>query len=382
MCEGFTAYIKIVAPRAKLTLYRSGELRQILVDGSARHLAALLTVPVPLQRNQSPPARLQSDCCSARGASRGDKRSDNDEAHTDFPRPQKQIKTQGRDEEEVPDAVLLLSLPLELHRLIFSFVESIYDAIALALEHIDDYYISRWGRWAGLNVVCVGEDVAPNDYPPGLFSADELKDFRQRKTDILYDRNDTDGAVYLNKPFTLNHFTFLSVSTVEGIHISLWLSKCRLTSLLTDYLRRTGFSVSERNYVIRQVEARYETYFPTDQQWILRNLTPKQIVRSEVIALSPDRIHCPNIDAFDFGEVVMSRICWSTSSDVGMTQIPNISRGVWAGHCFDITTLSRHETETHGAEWSDVSDEVQREIAGICEGAYGSNWRDYFAARF
>lgn len=118
------------------------------------------------------------------------------------------------------------------------------------------------------------------------------------------------------------------------------------------------------------------TYFAMRQQWILRNLTTKQLVRSEAIALSPDYIHGPCIDVIGFGEVVVSRICWSSSSSISMGDTINISRGVWAGHCFDITTLSRHEAERDAAEWSDVSDEVVKEIAGIWESEYGVEWRD------
>ncbi|KXX83080.1 hypothetical protein MMYC01_200489 [Madurella mycetomatis] len=124
-----------------------------------------------------------------------------------------------------------------------------------------------------------------------------------------------------------------------------------------------------------------ETYFPEDQQWILRNLTTKQFVRSEAIALKPELIHGPSISVLGFGEVVMSRICWSTSSFVSMSDAANISRGVWAGHRFDITTLARHRDETNEVGWSDVSDEVAREIAGIWESEYGANWRETPAKR-
>jgi hypothetical protein len=50
---------------------------------------------------------------------------------------------------------------------------------------------------------------------------------------------------------------------------------------------------------------------------------------------------------------------------------------VWAGPCFDITTLARHEEETKAAKWrwSDVSDQVAREIADIWASEYGANWR-------
>jgi hypothetical protein len=105
-------------------------------------------------------------------------------------------------------------------------------------------------------------------------------------------------------------------------------------------------------------------------------LTTKQFVRSEAIALKREFIHGPKINVLGFGEVVMSRICWSTSKSVAMEDTTNISRGVWAGHCFDITTLARHKDETNGAGWSDVSDEVAREIAGIWESEYGANWRE------
>ncbi|KAF2191253.1 hypothetical protein K469DRAFT_557500, partial [Zopfia rhizophila CBS 207.26] len=50
------------------------------------------------------------------------------------------------------------------------------------------------------------------------------------------------------------------------------------------------------------------------------------------------------------------------------------SQGVWAGHCFDITTLTRH-TENMGDEWKDVSEEIVQEIATIWESECGSDWR-------
>ncbi|KAK0702044.1 hypothetical protein B0T26DRAFT_735653 [Lasiosphaeria miniovina] len=119
-----------------------------------------------------------------------------------------------------------------------------------------------------------------------------------------------------------------------------------------------------------------ETYFPQDQQWILRNLT-KQFVRSEVIALKPEFIRGPSISVLGFGEVVMSRICWSTSSFASMSDTANISRGVWAGHRLGITTLARHRDETNEVGgWSDVSDEVARETAVIWESEYSADWRE------
>jgi hypothetical protein len=59
-----------------------------------------------------------------------------------------------------------------------------------------------------------------------------------------------------------------------------------------------------------------------------------------------------------------------------MSDTANISRGVWAGHRLDITTLARHRDETNEVGWSDASDEVAREIAVIWENEYGADWRE------
>jgi hypothetical protein len=118
-------------------------------------------------------------------------------------------------------------------------------------------------------------------------------------------------------------------------------------------------------------------YFPTDQPWVLRNLTTKQFVRSEAIALKEEFIRGPDISVLGFGEVVLSRICWSSSNAFGIEEPANICRGIWAGHCFDITTLAKHQEETrNGGGWTDASDEVAKEIATIWESYLGADWRE------
>jgi hypothetical protein len=71
-----------------------------------------------------------------------------------------------------------------------------------------------------------------------------------------------------------------------------------------------------------------ETYYLQDQQWILRNLTTKQFVRSDAIALKSEFIHGPNINGLGFGGVVTSRIRRSTSSSTSMSDTVYITRGV------------------------------------------------------
>ncbi len=184
-----------IAPRAKLALSWSGKLGEILFDGSARDLVCLLAVPVRRQHD-SPRNSLVDPTNTICEEKRGAKRSrDNNNVQTESPRCRKQIKVQGRNGKTVSNAVIALSsLPLEIHRLVFSFIEDIKNVISLNITSqyfllighkcLEDYYASHFGRWASTNVVCIGHNIKPNNYPPGLFSNEELEVLRQKITDI------------------------------------------------------------------------------------------------------------------------------------------------------------------------------------------------------
>ncbi|KAI0436501.1 hypothetical protein F4803DRAFT_222970 [Xylaria telfairii] len=123
---------------------------------------------------------------------------------------------------------------------------------------------------------------------------------------------------------------------------------------------------SEYRHIEPHLRVENKTYSLVDRQWILRNLTMKQIVYSAVIALLPDYIYVSDIEAPGFGEVVMSCIYWPTSSSVSMHDTTNISREVLAGHRFGITTFSIHLAETRG---------------GRCERRSGKRDRQHFVRR-
>ncbi|KAI1272728.1 hypothetical protein F5Y07DRAFT_378972 [Xylaria sp. FL0933] len=280
----------------------------------------------------------------------------------------------------------LSSLPTELHLLIFSFIEDPFDLVSfgitsqyflpIACEFVERYYMSFWGNWAGKNVVCVGYKVKQDDYPPGLISTEELEALHHKTSDIpgnLLDPNNS-KIIVPEAPLTLHHFILPTISTTENP------GRLEATALSLNLLQgckeRGIFEDPAFRYISPQLNLDKDTYFPTDQQWILRNLTTKEIVYPDAIALSPKCIRGPHMSMLGFGQVVMSRILWSTSGSVRLSGAKDICRGKWAGHCFDITTLSRHEAETSEEEWTDISDEVAREIGSIWEGEYGSNWRE------
>ena len=363
---------QLVAPRVR-AYYQGAKLGEMLFDSD--YLVRFLAVPI-LPRNppevaQSTPAQTRNDRRATQIASRGSAKDiqmdkADGEVLAGSSQRRKKAKIQGGEgSTEIDRSVTFSDLPCELHRLIFTCIERIDDIICLGLtnqyfwsigrERMHNYYASFLGRGARTNIVCVGEYVLPNDYPPDLFSAEELDVLRQKTIDDV--------------PFTLYHFTSDSISDEER-EVSIFLESDDLAIRLS-LLHDPAFASIRSEIYVEE-----ETYLPEDQPWILRNLTTKQFVRSEAIALKPEFIHGPIISILGFGEIVMSRICWSSSSSVSMVDTTNISRGVWAGHCFDITTLSRHEDETNGIGWSDVSDEVAREIAGIYESNFGANWRE------
>lgn len=110
-----------------------------------------------------------------------------------------------------------------------------------------------------------------------------------------------------------------------------------------------------------------EDFYPANQPRILRNLTTKEYVGSEETSIKPDQIAGgTSTDGLDFfGEVVLSRICWSSP----YSDFCGIFREIWAGHKFDITTISQHqESLSDEILWKDVSAEVRAEIAEIREG--------------
>ncbi|KAI0404578.1 hypothetical protein F4802DRAFT_615457 [Xylaria palmicola] len=373
---------RLVCPRARLTMgeYEHGQLGEILFDSTAELLVDHLAVPVRRQYNFLENSSVGSANATCREKQKAKcSRVDND-TPTKFTQRREKIQFHSRSEKTVLRAVITLSsLPTELHLHIYSFIVDMVDVISLSstnqyflslgLECLHDFFASIFGRWAGENIVCVGEDVEPNDYPSGLFSDEVLEVMRQWTMD---DSDESNMEIVGSRPFTIADFGDPHVSKAMKLAIPSfhreWLElRCFKRGLREDpgYLHIQPY-LYWPNYKCR------EAYFPTDQQWPLRNLTTKEIVHSNAIALSP--IEGPHIRFFGFGDVVMWRICWSGSPVWGLPD--NTTRGIWAGHCLDITTLSGHEAETRGEEWRDVSNEVMRETVSLLEACCGADWRN------
>ncbi|KAI1421907.1 hypothetical protein F5Y12DRAFT_800291 [Xylaria sp. FL1777] len=264
--------------------------------------------------------------------------------------------------------VTIFNLPPEIHHMIFSFIHNPVDIVCLAFtnryfwslsrQYLFNYILCGAGTLAGCKIACVDEDVRAGNYPPGMLSAEEQEVVRRKK----YPYDET--------PTILQHFgANTSSASYKSVRRTHWLGlKIRCGS--RDLGKDPAF-----NYVWPHLWPDLETIVDVKQPWILRNLTTKQFVRSEAIALSEKYIHGPYIEYFGFGELVVMRSCWTSSPLLNMKSDPTKRKGPWAGHRFDITRLSRHEEQTRGEEWMDISDEIASEIATIWEAEYGPEWR-------
>ncbi|KID74925.1 uncharacterized protein G6M90_00g107260 [Metarhizium brunneum] len=371
---------KLVVPHARLNDIYGGTLEDMLNNGTAEALVKLLTVPARPRFAVNPdriawPTASLSSCVSATVAV---KRQVDVELRKCPPRLlNKTTMTAGS---RVPNSqpATFAGLPTEIHQIIFSHLAQDKDVLSLGLvnRHLCDIarerlfadFFSCLAPWAGQKIVYVGEYTEPNDYPPGLFSDAELETLRKEKI-AVFDRYE--GWYDTMTRSNLYAFTTPKVSNAQKL-LDMHFETVGLAVLLSMVPSSENAALT---YLSPSEFPSYRQYFPQDKPWILRNLTTKQFVRAEAIALQREFIYGPDIDFLGFGHAILLRICWS-SQPVPEVAPANIVRGIWAGHCFDITMLAKHQEETGaGQGWADISEEIAKEIATFCEANLGPSWR-------
>ncbi|OJD29702.1 f-box domain containing protein [Diplodia corticola] len=354
MCQFFV----FMAPDFYEFVDQFGTISDILFNGSAGGLVKLLAVPVPPAHYYSTHGRLSPGRPSAK------RKHENleEQPARDWKRPKVQRGSQLQERKRTG----IHTLPTELHDLIIDHLdmEDVFNLCIsnryfwnIGLGRIRDYIMSHLGTWAGERIVCVGEGVHVGDYPPAMYTDDERVRNREQ----------------------LDEMTLWEFQECEGFN---QVVRVRVPDTFYRQLKHPDTASSLRQLgsyascVLAEARPDLRSFYPDDQPWILRNLTTKEYVRSEAIALEPEHIHGPHIDYIGFGEVLVSRICWTADGTTIGMESKNIRRGVWAGHRFDITTLARHNKETKKGDWRDISKEVAEELAEIWETEFGSNWRE------
>jgi hypothetical protein len=129
-----------------------------------------------------------------------------------------------------------------------------------------------------------------------------------------------------------------------------------------EYKRLTGLSKKEQRLLDIIVEPKY--YW--ENGWVLMNLSKKEYVTSKAASnilryINPKNASC-------LGELILSKICWSSDLSTGLEFHRALHRGVWAGDRFRIVTTDVFETRTSGEEgWEDVSVEATTWLKGILQ---------------
>ncbi|KAK6954260.1 hypothetical protein Daesc_004227 [Daldinia eschscholtzii] len=285
----------------------------------------------------------------------------------------------------------ILLLPGEVHLGIFAELEDVVDVVALglaskyfwslALPVLHDKWAAHLGLWAGEKIICVANScLKRGEYPPELSEyIGILSPSSPRIYQHSYLVDDIDDLPIHHSLLSNLSNSSVSASDCKDQYLGKIWEKAQRKRFLSQCLDRLAHS---RSIYERYIKPDFENYkadnfYPGDQPWILRNLTTKELVRSEAIALKPEYIHGPRIRGIGFEHVLVFRICWAPEhSDWYQGTLRSISKGVWAGHSFDIVQLSRHVEMTRGETWVDVSAEVMDEISTEWESIWGQKWRE------
>ncbi|KAG6191473.1 hypothetical protein E4U36_008135 [Claviceps purpurea] len=285
----------------------------------------------------------------------------------------------------------LSRFPTEIHRLIFEYcydddLESVIFLGAtnryfwsIAREYVVRDFMQSLGVWAGQQLITVGDYLKVGDYPPGLFATEEDKENLLKRRPEDDDEMDQDEIDQL----PVEHRT---ISLYDRIDCSFEIEAPEAMPRLGDQKSIIlGALVEDPCYrtVSNEIHMQRDDFYPRDEVWILRNLTTHQYVRREPLELQPGLAHGPFVRGIGFGCVVLSRISWSSDPSVSLKDpTGRIHRGLWAGHRFDITTMTRHEKLTAGQNWTDVTEELVEEVTAIWSADQGPDWKKFALSQY
>ncbi|KAJ7465052.1 hypothetical protein FB451DRAFT_1138366 [Mycena latifolia] len=269
-----------------------------------------------------------------------------------------------------PSSTALLNLPVETIHEIYSHLEDLADLFCLSMacqflweigrreiyRHLASLAAGR--SWAGDRIICVGDYLENDDIPESILTPEEEEEFTG-------EGEDEDGEVFA---LTLYSYPCARVPEDMRFDLSSVLSKANILERLEGASWRSGGSF----FMMRTLHALCDTRYRAKpvartQPGVLRNLSRCQYIRESALFDLKDRTQdgMPEINRVDLGDVVLSRICFSSDPSIAMSYDGGIHRGVWAGDRFDIVDGEWLQGSDDDASWTDVSDEVMKEVEAI-----------------
>ncbi|KAL2369576.1 hypothetical protein BDBG_05254 [Blastomyces gilchristii SLH14081] len=273
---------------------------------------------------------------------------------------------------------ILIQLPTEIHYHILNFLD-VEDVFLCGLSCrrlwtlvrpvIAKHFSGYLGVWAGIPVICVGQDSGSGgnaQHPDGMLSSNELNELDEglEFEELEIELGDKLAEELAGKPVNLYDIADARYTGITEVTSSF---PHDLFGLALDLRHKHPSPID----IVQVAHPTPQSYYPCNEEWVLRNLTTHEFVRPSAVALDEKYIKGPFIDTLGYGEVILYKTCWSTS-DYSLIQGKEMHRGVWAGHALDIVTATHLNGD---ASWKDISDEIAQEISEIWEEVYGENWK-------
>ncbi|GBE86774.1 hypothetical protein SCP_1000160 [Sparassis crispa] len=269
--------------------------------------------------------------------------------------------------------------PNEVLAMIFDCFDSVPDAICLGLvngyflalgrKRIHALIIARSAPWSGDRIICLGKRSREDHFPAGMLSEHEKHMLGMLKlqddspaacaADSDDDSNSDWPGLY---DYAMEHFEeiFPNTNTQKTKDMSLL-----MRNLPAPY---SAQSMSEPDYV--------DGAQPSTV-WALCNLSKREYVRGDKTAqLTHSATKGPCTDgSVGLGHVLVTRICWSSDSRVGLQYNGDLHQGPWAGDRIVITTLDRMPI----GHWTDISKEALKLVEAVWDAEFANfkhpDWR-------
>ncbi|EFQ98639.1 hypothetical protein MGYG_01661 [Nannizzia gypsea CBS 118893] len=350
-------YFRLIAPHRRERLSWWGKLGEILFDGSGSALVYHFARPViPSTFTGDEPRNIPA---AVRGSVVPQKRRRQSSHSQKLPR------------HEVARS-RLHELPVEINRIIFDFLD-ITDVFilgltcekfwAIAKSIIGQRFAACLGGWAGTAVICVGDesDCGRNvAYPEGLLLPEDFDELQEGLD--LDELEDGVPDKYAGQPVNLYSIADARYDIVGNCDVYF---PQDLLHVALEHRHKHPRPAD----ILEVAHPRGSTFYPASHEWVLRNLTTREFVRPMAVALNKRRTRGPFIDTPGYGEVILSRTCWSTEDNTSMAR-KGMHQGVWAGHALDIVPSTYLDS---GGPWKDISDDVAKNTAEIWKSEYGED---------
>ncbi|RJE18282.1 hypothetical protein PHISCL_09377 [Aspergillus sclerotialis] len=191
-------------------------------------------------------------------------------------------------------------------------------------ERVNSWVISQLGLLARKSLITVGNQLPGEEFPVELLPEGQRVNFEDHCQPLFGE--------------TGNFFSYQTGGR-SCPDMSRDTNELRTHSIVKKMLG------SNRENVVKFFCSRFSSCYREDEEYVLRNLTTKELVRAKSVCIDRDRYLGTDFKNIRFGEAVMVRIFRARDDGAlaamrfredGEETSLNIPNGPWAGHRFDI----------------------------------------------